>query len=592
MAQINRGLVINYKHIFGESNGDYAKDISTLDKTMWFRVLARFNSMLRTDEKLSIVKVLSLWFREGNNAYANDLYKKIQSAYGQNVNNDPSITTLTLWSNLTLLDDILKKNGEDIKADELETERRLFNAYLSVNEVYGEKSDGITKKFIKPAKEPTALLEWLAKAVLTSLLPYNDLVNPVVVELWITQFVKACICFEYFEQDHPELLKLYFEKYGIDDWREYIKAIMPVIDHAVIRTKEGLSYLSIEHSKDKEKAKLFLDSLSLTSELKYEVKTDFIHARSNPLFKIDEETYLVIDQVLIVNKMYNSIFFEMLQLLKENGISLKPYKNFFQLYTTEFIENYLSYKLLNRMYSGKRFYKLTGQEIKAKFGLDTEPDYYARNGNKIFLYEIKGSIITGDAKQSFSYTAVETELKKKYYKEHSGDKKAILQLIDRMELLFSDADIYDSGRNRVALRIYPILLVSETSMLTPGINHLLNKWFREEVALSETLKSKKQQIHGLVILDINTLILYNDQFRQNGDLLKEMIEGYERQVTTKRMDPLPNGVANERQLEELAMSMLVPFTFYLREKIKVTTPGLFYEYAKAIFPEGDLDPNL
>jgi len=179
-------------------------------------------------------------------------------------------------------------------------------------------------------------------------------------------------------------------------------------------------------------------------------------------------------------------------------------------------------------------------------------------------------------------------LKKKYYKEDGGDKKAVLQLVERMELLFSDADIYDAGRNRAALRIYPILLVSETAMLTPGINHLLNKWFRKEVDLSDNLKSKKQQIHELVILDINSLILYNDQFRQNGNLLKVMIEGYERQVTAKRMDPLPPGVTNERQLEALAMSMLVPFTFYLREKIKVAAPGLFYEYAKAIFPEGDL----
>lgn len=167
------------------------------------------------------------------------------------------------------------------------------------------------------------------------------------------QFIKACICFEYFEHDHPELLKLYFQKYGIRNCREYIKAIRPIIEHAVIHNKKGLYYLSIENAQDKKKSRVFLDSLSLTSDIIYNVKTDFIHAGSNPLVKIDEETYLVIDQVLIINKMYNSILLEMLQRFKDNEISVKSYKDFFQRYTFEFIENYLSYKLLNRIYGNK-----------------------------------------------------------------------------------------------------------------------------------------------------------------------------------------------------------------------------------------------
>jgi hypothetical protein len=586
MSEINRALVINYKNIFGSSNEDYAKDLSILDKTTWFRVLSRFNFLLRNDEKFTVFRVLSMWFREGNNGYANDLYQRIKTAYGQKVGEDPSVITLNLWTNLTLLDDILKQNGEDVKGDELDAERKLFNAYLSVNEIYGEKSDSITKELGKAEKGPRGLLEWLAKAILTSLLPYNDIVNPNVVELWMTQFVKACICFEYFEQDHPELLKSYFQKYGISDWRDYIKAIMPVIDHAVMHSKGGLSYLSIEHSENKEKSKMFLDSLSLNSDVIYEVKTDFIHARSNPLFKIDEETYLVIDQVLVINKMYNSIFFEMLQLLKDSKVSIKPYKDFFQLYTAEFIENHLSYKLLNRIHGNKLFYHLTGQEIKKKYNLDTEPDYYARNGNKVFLYEIKGSIITGDAKQSFSYAEIEKELKKKYYEDEDSDKKAVLQLIERIQLLFSDDKLYDPDRNRDALRIYPILLVSEAAMLTPGLNHLLNKWFRAKIDGNAVLSTKKQSIHDLVILDINSLILYNDQFRNNRNLLKEMIEGYEQQTQISRIEPLPASVTSESKLEALAMNMLVPFAFYLRGKIKVASPRLFLEYAEGIFPEG------
>lgn len=585
MANINRGLVINYRHIHGKSNQNYERDISILDKTMWFRILGRFNFLLREEGKFPVLKVLGMWFRKENNDYANELYCKIQVAYGKAVGEDPSVITLNLWSNLTLLDEILKRDGRDMKTDELDTERRLFDAYLTVNEVYGAKSDGITKELGQPEKGSLRLLEWLAKTVLTTLLPYNDLVNPNVIELWFTQFVKACICFEYFEQNHPELLKLYFKKYGIDDWREYLKAIMPVVDHAVLRSKGGLSYLSIEHSAATNKSRLFLDSLSLNSEVIFEVKTDFIHARSNPLFKIDEKTYLVIDPVLIVNKMYNSVFFEMLQILKDNKISVKPYKNFFQLYTAEFIENYLSYKLLNSMYGGKNGYHITGHDIKEKFGLHTEPDYYSRTNNDVFLYEIKGSIITGDAKQSFSYAEIEKELLLKYYEDEKKDKKAVLQLVERIELLFAEGDLYDPERYRPNLNIYPILLVSEVALITPGVNHLVNKWFRSKV--TEVLPDKAGQIHDLVILDINSLILYLDQLKNDPDLLKKMIEGYETQNKVGRIEPLPPNIKTEKDLESLAMSMLMPFSFYLRENNKVQTPSLFLDYAKGIFPEGE-----
>lgn len=100
-----------------------------------------------------------MWFREGNNDYANDLYHKIKVAYGKNVAKESSLITLNVWANLTPLDDILKRNGKDLKGEDLDTERRLFNAYLSVNEVYGQKSDHLPKEIVKTGEGPKALLE-------------------------------------------------------------------------------------------------------------------------------------------------------------------------------------------------------------------------------------------------------------------------------------------------------------------------------------------------------------------------------------------------------------------------------------------------
>lgn len=52
------------------------------------------------------------------------------------------------------------------------------------------------------------------------------------------------------------------------------------------------------------------------------------------------------------------------------------------------------------MFMQKNIFKKSGEEIKNTYNIDAEPDYYIRNGNKIYLFESKDILIPSEVKIS------------------------------------------------------------------------------------------------------------------------------------------------------------------------------------------------
>ncbi|HCN83668.1 MAG TPA: hypothetical protein DIT07_08610 [Sphingobacteriaceae bacterium] len=584
MSNFSRGLVVTHSKVHGQKKAITSDDITTLEKETWAKILARLNHLAHTRKNYTVDKVLNNWFGESNKEYSNGLLAKIIHSYVALEVNPQELITINIWSNLTLLDKVLEhKNIEKPLVSNDESERRLFDIYIAINEEFGLKSDDIFKKI--PEEKYPNIVDRFARSTLTLLFPYHDINHFTAIELLVVNFIKAYYCFKFLEKSHPELLKLFLLPYKSESWQDYLKAILPVVDHAITKGNDsGLNYLSIEHSPEPEKSKIFLDFLSLVDQTEYIIKTDFLHARAHPLFKTADGSYLIMDAILIVNRVYNSIFFEILRLAEKNK-KLKPaYKDFFSEYTTNFIEKYLGYTLLEQIFENTRYYRISGDEIKTNFEVDTEPDYYVRNGNKIFLFEIKGSFITGDSKQSFSYDIIEPELKLKFlYNDIKGEKKAILQLVERIVILFEGKASYDPNYKPSNIRIYPILVFSEIILTTPGVSHVFNNWFWEEIEKHEILKKNKHRIYDLVLIDIDTLILYTDQFKTQNSLFESTILEYysaidnAKAIARIKIKANP-GVNPKKELERLIMGCLEPFNRFIKNKIPVTTPRSFLEF--------------
>lgn len=578
MPNINRKLIATYSKVYGDKKEITDAELSVLDKNTWAKVLTRLNHLARTKQNYTINQVIGDWFGKPNYTYADGLYDRIVGTYAKIGVAAKELSTVNIWSNLTLLDHILQAHHDNAKTlgDE-ESEKRLFDIYLANNEIFGEKSDGIFATVNKDLFPDT--VDFMARVSLTLLLPYHDLNHFRAIELLVVNFIKSYYCFTFLEESHGELLKLFLKPYGSENWQDYLKGVLPIASHAINTDADtGMNYLNLDNSPDKEKSRVFLNYLSLVDESEYSIKTDFLHARARPLFKVGEDNYLILDAVLAVNRIYNSLFFELLRLAEKNKALNSRYKDFFSVYTYDFIEKYLCYSVLKKIFRNTPYYKISGEDIVKKYKIDTEPDYYIRNDNKVFLFEVKGSIITGASKQSFSYETIETELKSKYlFNEEDNEKKAVAQLVERIAILFEGKAVYDENYKPQNIRVYPILIVSELAMTAPGINYILNQWFWEEVEKYEILRDQKHRIYPLVVMDVDVLILYSDQFEKRGLFASLLVEYFE-MVDKKKVRLKFRQQPTEAYMESLIMKTIQPFNGFIKDKLKMRTPAIFMEF--------------
>ncbi|HEY1060100.1 MAG TPA: hypothetical protein VGE44_00350 [Daejeonella sp.] len=592
MANFNRQLLVTYEKVYGENLPADHVGISAINKITWAKIIARLNHVARTRSEYAPIDVFSDWFNSENHAAANEIWDKLKASYNKLGVRANDLHILNVWSNLTLLDEVLSTEiPENSGMSNSESEVLAFELYLDANQKAAQRTDRIFDQ-IKEQDHPN-IVDRFARIGLTLLYPYHDLNHFNPVELLISQFTKSFYCLQFFREDYPDLLTKFLTVYGVQTWQGYLKGILPIAHMAAIPGNDtGLNYLKLNESTDMVSNKKFLDHLALTNDDEYPLRTDFIHARSHPLFKVDEDEYLILDSVLTVYRIFNSMFFELLR-ISEKHSSLNLKGKFFSVFTFEFIEKYLCYSLLDRIFAESKFIHFQGSEIEKKFKLGTEPDYYARNGNKIFLFEIKGSIVTGPAKQSFTYEDIETELKEKFLLDTSdGKNKAVKQLAERIKILLerSERSAYDKGYNPKNVRFFPILLVSELMLTTPGINQILNKWFWEEVENYNVLKCARQRINDLVIIDIDTLIIFSKEFEENPRLLEKLILDYNYACSKDRVESIKRkqGVTQD-MLEQRIWSTLDSFGFFIRRKMKPRIPDIFKKFAQDLFKSEEID---
>lgn len=591
MANFNRQLLAKYSVVFGKKLEDNIPLLTSITKPTWAKMVARLNHLARTRHHYPPKDVFSEWFNRDNGELANEIWDQFVLGYKELGASIPNIKIINIWSNLTLLDLVLSTNYDapnEMESSKLEGD--ILKLYLAINEDAADRSDKIFAQI--PAKDFPNIVDRFARIGVTLLYPYHDLNHFEPIELFFSNFIKSIYCLKWLEASYPELLQKFLAPYGVKDWKEYLRGVLPIAHLAAVPNNDtGLNYLDITDSEDKEKAKKILDHLSLNQDTEYMQKNDFLWSRANPLYRVGEVSYLILDSLLTVNRIYNSMFFELLRISeKEKELKLAKGK-FFAIYTFEFIEQYLSYTILDDIYSKTHYLKLSGQKIAADFALDTEPDYYVRNGNKVFLFEIKGSFVTGPTKQSVNFQDIEHELKEKFLFDTSDNgNKAVKQLAERIKILFekSAKSAYDVNYNPKNIRIFPILIVSELMMTTPGMNHILNEWLLAEIESDETLKGSKNRIHQLTIIDIDTLIRFSREFRDDPSLLEKMLLEYEKVSNPTRVESIKKkfGVT-EQELEERIWSTLDSFGFYIRRVLKPRIPEIFYEFAGDLFKESE-----
>jgi hypothetical protein len=600
MPEFNHATIIDHETVFPKGTLAAAEiirnSVSLLNSAVAFEIIARLNYTARFVAAKDYHQEIAEWFGKDHPGLIKKYGQLVTIAYA----NQPKaghLKLVNLWSNLKLLEYIMENRAHEASPDGFDhgqATEQLLHAYLAINGMFTKRSDAV------PSTIPGDLPLWQQYFfdMALRLLPYHDLVYIKADLLLFVQFFKAGYFFQFFQEFAPLLLAKFIAQYDIADWQEYLKGVMPVADHAMRTKRDGIGYLVIDpKSAHVNKSDKILTSLAVGSHLKYDQAADFKLVRAHPLMKVSDGKFLVGDEMLVYNRIYNSLYFEFAELAAKHPELLRK-GDFKGLFNEHFTENYLVKKILGDIFAakGNGVLHYTGVEIQQKFPDKKrgEPDYYARDGKQIIVFEIKDSLISGAVKQSGNYQLLHKELVDKFYyateikkdgsiKEHP---KAIRQLLNTIGKLLSKTAKYDQAFNADQVIVYPVMLYLDQALSTPGINDIIQEWFTEELKKRPELWDRRDQIRPITLIDVDTVILYHNDFKSGRINFEQFIEGY----WNWKMQHKMTGI--NTQSNELINKSLTSFGAFLRENVNIETiADVILVLGESLFREDEKDKN-
>ncbi|MBK8483844.1 MAG: hypothetical protein IPL31_05740 [Saprospiraceae bacterium] len=163
-------------------------------------------------------------------------------------------------------------------------------------------------------------------------------------------------------------------------------------------------------------------------------------------------------------------------------------------------------------------------------------------------------------------------------------KKAIHQLIENikriLELHYTECD---ADYNPNFIRIFPIIVVHDRQFDSIGVNKLLSMWFSDELTvLGRTCNVKNVQ--ELTVINIDTLLLYQEAFKNRSDCkLEQIITDYHQNLYFD-----PRRCRNQREFDMRTKNSLRSFSDFAHatfDKINLKMPSYIMNYVRELFPQ-------
>lgn len=436
-----------------------------------------------------------------------------------------------------------------------EIEQNVFKAYLLLNQMNTVERE----KAIKKSLEDNGITLSAAEVLLLHQFHNYDLTNYRIDKVFTCQFLKSIYFFEFLDskEETAELLKSFYSFYGVKGYKDYLKRLFGLVYPVLMADLESHTEILIE---DKEDIK-FVDKHIVNSDETI-TDIDFVKTRSNPLYKYEEEKYRVIYPLFVLEMIYNGLYFRLKNINDKFDASIKL-KDLYNIKTYAFSEQQVLNSILREIYKNKYVQK-SGLELDAI--MDGAPDYYMRNGKKVFLYESKDILINKDVKQSIDFNQIKNELKIKLFENEKGKSKAVKQLIKSIKDILKGKAVYDKMIPLNKVEIFPILILHNRIFEVVGLNKIINNWFQEELQKLVADGINTSRIHSLIIIDIDTLIFNKQFFIENKISLEQCIVEYEKDYLY--LDLKKKNIKTKEQAEKLIRDSFLPFSYFLEKKIE------------------------
>lgn len=257
---------------------------------------------------------------------------------------------------------------------------------------------------------------------------------------------------------------------------------------------------------------------------------DLNYLRNHFLLKVSNDTYLVLNTNLLVDKLYQGLIFDFWNVVKKlngtnrKGKPIKDFGEFKSMLGDDYSENNVLYDLIEKSFPSAEYVKLRGNYLKSN-GISSEPDYYMRKDNAIFIFEYKDLTISDDVKQSSDYEYIKSEILRRICKDGESNRKGGAQLLYNIDRIFTKDLLapFDNSINKETVA-YPIIVISDRSFDALGVNCLLLEKFTE--IAEEKYPHLQGRIKLPVILNIDTLYFLMTRLKNKEIDFQSLIDSY------------------------------------------------------------------
>lgn len=436
------------------------------------------------------------------------------------------------------LAELILANKEDILSEDrivskYDDEVNLFKSFLIINKEINKKSNSFNLEEDNTIIEDENISK-IAMMLVSMAFPnsdlgfYEDSSQEIGKHLYaaIVRFEKL-IDFILSKEEYNYLLEALLKNFKVENHLKLIRNVKYLlIEILILKVKESFKF----NVKDNE-SKVFLESL-LSLELKEE--SDFLKLRNSPIYKIDENTFSIIDSFFVIDKFTKGVKFILKDAYNKKHNLPKNSSAFFSFFNDEFSEKHLSKSILDEIFNKKYHYKK-----KIIKNAQSEPDYYIRYENKIIIFEIKDILIDKDVKISGYTPKILETLKNKLFKDKESSKPiGIGQLITHIKSITEKKFLFDDYiYNKKNITIYPILLLTDRIFETPGLNFILNDWYKKSIVENLGKNYNPKYIKELTIVDLDTLIWHVDFFKEKDKHFIDTVESHLTKMNEKKLKP-------------------------------------------------------
>lgn len=359
----------------------------------------------------------------------------------------------------------------------------------------------------------------------------NDFNNISIESVFQIQCYYTSELFNFLEQYHLDVLSKLLKYWKITDYKQYILTIYSIFLHCFKQQqKYPYGYWLLDFDKIPFQDGLFC--LQVANNLSIGINeiiphssidnnqrsdnTDYRIFRSRPLIHLSENKYYVCNLQLLLERTYNSLFFDLKNILKDNS--------FGEFFNKQFVEHSL-FRHTMELCSNKNDYIFPTRQIIESSNIkefSNQPDFYIRRGGNLTLFECKAFKLNGSLKDNAEVQEFLRELKLKIYEstenidksrksKNKSEPVGVTQLVAEIEKIEDNNFPFDS-KIPDDVKYYPIIVLEDPRFIQPGLISIVNRWSKK--LLAEKLKDAAY--YPIIVTSIDVLFLYRETFRKLG----------------------------------------------------------------------------